>query len=294
MIEETRHGQNRGKTQVGAGRVLLCQQSKSGFAPIVITAALAVAALLAVSVWQIMQKTQVESRATNNFAAYSANPAQGQSPNTASYAGTGESAGTESAMSSNPDGLSQMGSNVFSQLVKTYVALNKSGTYTPALGDTVANNIAANVKAQISYAPISESDLKTDTDTSYKRMLAYRSDLRVAFAPLLLNRENELAIFGRYIETHDKNSLAKLTEAAGRYRSAAENASQVRVPIDAIGYHSAIVNSLLQFAATLEQLVKYADDSMATLALLRSYNNSEKDVYASFNALASYETHKTP
>ena len=123
-------------------------------------------------------------------------------------------------------------------------------------------------------------------------MLAYRADLQIALQPLLSNSEPELEIFGRNIESQDKNDLKRLGEVATNYREAAANMKEVTVPRDALTYHMAVVNSLIEFASTLEAMAKNADDSMATLALLRAYNDGEQAVLTSFDSLARYQRQK--
>ena len=123
-------------------------------------------------------------------------------------------------------------------------------------------------------------------------MALYRSGLTTALAPLLRNNDAELGIFNDYLQTHDAYKLTTLSQFAGRYRQAAALLSAMTVPLDARQYHLAVANSLLRFAATLDALVKNANDPMATLALLRSYNAAEDEVYASFAALTSYQKRK--
>lgn len=285
---ENKHAYRSGCVLLWRGTV----RNEAGFSPIAVTAVISAVALVAVVGWQATRTLQAENAASAiktylNSGRIAATEGQG--------ANVGDSTGGyANATSSVPNVFSNVGNQAFGQLVDTYVALKKSGEYTEAQGDSIASDVASAMRAQVSYTPYTESGLKTDPDTSYKRILTYRSDLREALAPLLLNTGSELDIFGRYLDTHDTNNLKVLEQAAGRYRKAAANAAAVTVPEDALEYHVGIENALLKFAVTLESLIKNADDPMATLALLRTYNDAEKNVFTSFDALASYQKRKIP
>ncbi|MDO8481900.1 MAG: hypothetical protein Q7S75_02355 [bacterium] len=264
----------------------------SGLSSIAATAALSVVALLSVLAWQTYATLSLKNK---SLQAISENSSISGDRTNAEFAGTAQIE-TKSATTSaqDPKDLSHIGSDAFGQLIDTYVGLKQSGAYTPARGEQVANNVASTFDVQVPYAQFRESDIKTDADVSYKRMLAYRSDMRTALLPLLQNTESEFGTFARYVETGDKTNLVQLEASAGRYKRAATNAESVIVPQDATKHHADVVNSLLKFSATLSQMVKYADDSMASLALLRAYNESELDVFTSFNSLASYQKNKIP
>ena len=267
-----------------------------GLSSIASTAVISVAVLLSALVWQITAITnskqesshaiseyQPAGGATNSEAVASDNPGLSQS----------ETATNADIKPYDPNDLSQTGENAFGKLIGTYVALKQSGAYTAAVGERVAEDVADSLNAPVEYTAILESDIKAVSDTSYKRMLQYRSDMRTAYEPLLQNKEPEFAVFARYVETGDKSNLATLSLYAERYKKAASNAKNAVVPKDIVSYHVRIANSLLQFAATLEAMVKYADNSMASLALLRTYNGAEADVLTSFNSLATFQRNKT-
>lgn len=281
------------KRAYDAGRILLWRGASGiTFSPLTITAAFFVLILLAAIGWRATRTIE-----TTNTGAFSGTGTTYGAQNQNAYgASAGDTAivGTAHATSSGPNDFSNVQGDVFGQLFGTYVALKTSGAYTEEKGASVANTIAESTYAPISYPAVASSDIKTDADVSYKRMLAYRSDLQTALAPLLLNSESELGIFNRYVQTRDKHNLAVLGEVAGRYHKTVSLLSALTVPQDALDYHLGITNALLQFAVTLDAMIKNADDPMATLALLRTYNTAEESVYTSFNSLASYEKRKLP
>lgn len=192
------------------------------------------------------------------------------------------------------DPIAMIGPMVMGQLVGQYAGLIDGGTYSESAGTAAAESIARNVRAAITYDTYASVDLKTDADTSYDRMIRYRSDLREAFAPLLKNTESELEMYAKYVETSDPIHLERLSSAAQNYREAARNTARVTVPRDAINYHLSILNAMAQFAATLDAMAKNADDPFSSVALLRNYNSAEESMLVSFDSLKNYYGQKLP
>jgi hypothetical protein len=180
------------------------------------------------------------------------------------------------------------------QLLGAYVQIRQGGAYTPNQGQKAAEALAPYVRAPIEFTSYQTSDIQTDSDISYKRMLAYRSDLRASLAPLLKNTKPEYAIFALYASTKDPKYLSELKSVAENYRDASGATARVIAPSDAVPYHIAILNALQEFAATLDAMATHADDPFASVALLRTYDQAESDVLTSFNALATYYKSKTP
>lgn len=187
-----------------------------------------------------------------------------------------------------PDGVGNIGNNVAEVLLSSYAALEGSGTYTPEAAADIAGNIAASLRASVSYKEFAAADLEIDEDTSYERMLEYRGDLRVALEPLLENPGYELSLFANYIESQDVAYLNQLRETAENYHAAVAQAGAIAVPQDAVAEHVEILNALSEFGTVVERLTIFADDAFATAALLRTYNESEARLFVSFNTLAEY------
>ena len=195
---------------------------------------------------------------------------------------------------SDPDGIGNIAENIAGALIGSYVALADTGSYTPEEGEKIAGSIAESLRASVSYKSYTAADLKTDTDTSYERMLTYRNDLRIALEPLLGNPGYELSIFANYIGTSEAKYLEQLQTAVQNYTKATEAAAKVTVPQDAVSYHVEILNALSEFGATIERMSQHADDAFASAALLRTYNDSESRLMMAFNSLATYYTGKQP
>lgn len=264
---------------------------QGGFVPIVITATLSVVALLAIVGWEV-QKVLQEKQEASLFIAVSSE----KDPIELGNALGGTSAGAEDgAVTAAPTNLvSYIGPAVLDQLLGAYVQMRQDGTYTSSEGQKVAENLATVVKAPVEYRAYETRDLKTDPDTSYKRMLTYRDDLREALAPLLENMQPEYEIFALYASTKDPKYLAELHGAAQNYHDAQTAAVEIVVPRDATAYHIAIVNAMGEFAATLDAMSEHGDDPFAAVALLRTYNEGEMDILTSFNSLTTYYKSKIP
>ena len=186
------------------------------------------------------------------------------------------------------DGLSNIGENVLGTLVGSYITLKDSGIYSQEVGNSVAEVIAEDLRANVTYRIYSASDVTTDPDPSVTRMLSYRSDMRVALEPLLKNRDYELEVFARYVDTNDASHLEELERMAQNYQIAIENTAKIVVPKQAVAYHLAALNALSEFEIVLMRMTQHADDPYAAAALLRAFGNAETNMFLSFDALAGY------
>lgn len=195
---------------------------------------------------------------------------------------------------SDPDGISNIGANVVAALFGAYSLLQESGGLAPAASEMLASDVGANLRANISFTSYAPGDLKTDSDVSYERMLAYRDDMRVALEPLLQNPGYELKIFASYQESGDAAYLRQLRDTAENYETAIANAITVVVPRDAASIHAEALTSLAQFSAVVARLADHADDAFASAALVQTYNTAEARMVSAFDALAQYQKVKTP
>lgn len=269
------------------------------FSLIQAAAALSVVALIGVALWQtystfVQKRPFLSASGTPSSVGELARTPYGGVNWQAPVPGAEANPSSEAYASEDKDGLSNIAENVVGALVGSYTALAETGSYTPAEGEKIAGDIAESLHASVSYKTYSTADLKTDADTSYERMLAYRASLREALEPLLGNPGYELGIFANYIESHDATYLEQLRTTAQNYREAVEKAAAVVVPVDAAPQHVGILNALSEFGATIERLSAHADDAFASAALLRTYQNSEARMMVSFNSLATYYTSKQP
>lgn len=183
---------------------------------------------------------------------------------------------------------------VLGQLIGQYNGLRASGQYSSSTAAAAAASIAPDVYANVPYKTYAATSIKTDPNSSYDRMLAYRTDMQTALAPLLENKQAEYAIYGSYVATGDASYLRALQADANNYTLAATNAAAITVPADIVSTHLTIVNALSRFSATLTMMTTHADDPLASVALLRTYNDAEAAVVNSFDTLAQYERLKTP
>ncbi|MEK7134067.1 MAG: hypothetical protein AAB804_03275 [Patescibacteria group bacterium] len=259
----------------------------SGFSAIGITAAISVFVLVAAFGWEIRQTMQ----GTDTPTPYAESEPE-KNPAITDTA-TIPAMGDTEAIAPSPDGFSSLGIAVVDELITKYASLQDQGLYTEEIGQKVAEKMAATLKPAVSYDPHAVTDILTDTDTSYDRMLQYRSDLRGSLAPLLKNTQPEFEIFAYYVDTKDEKYLTLLKEVAQNYRDAASRTARVIVPHDAVREHVAILNAMEQFAAMLDAMVANAADPFASVALLRTYNQAEADMLLSFKALTVYYKQKS-
>ena len=256
----------------------LPRASSRGFSAIFATAGVSLVVLLVVAVWQIGSALRERGDATSYVA---------------TSAGTETSTTTGNAdVTLSEDGTTPLGAAVLDGVVEEYLSLQEQGIYTEDAGAKAAEKMAQDLIAPLSYRTYTAADISTASDTSYGRMLAYRTDLQVSLAPLLKNTQAEFEIFASYVDTKDTAYLEKLRAAAQNYRAAANATARVVPPTDALTHHLAVLNALEKFAVALDTLAANADDPFASVVVLRSYNQAETNVLTSFASLAKYYREK--
>ena len=200
--------------------------------------------------------------------------------------------GTTSSATTTPseiDPVASLGVAFMQSVVSGYLSLKKYDAYPPGRGELLGKTIASNLRAPAIFTPHGADELTIDADISQERILRYRADMRVATAPMVdLNAEPEFSLFARYIATGDTSWLDALSSVATKYREAETNALAVSVPASATEVHLRAVNALGKYTETLERLVRFANDPIATGALLRTYNDDEREMFLAFDALAKY------
>lgn len=192
-------------------------------------------------------------------------------------------ASTTEATSTTP-----LGDAILGQFVTRYTTLAARGTGSEDLART-ATDIVPRIPAT-SHDP---ALLPADPDTSLARVLTYRSELRDALAPLLNNTEPELDIYAQWIDTGDKKYLDRLDAIANDYEKATAQAKNVRVPADAVHLQAGVLDAMSEFSLALRALARNAEDPIASLTLLRTYNAAEQKMFTAFNALGIYAAQKT-
>ena len=260
--------------------------------PMGLIAALAVCVLLGTAFWKTTSVARNDAQALSYTATSSAPIDEAALQQEMLLLGLATQIDPNANTESDPVAL--IGPLVVAQLAGSYAGLQDSGKISATSLTNSAESIAKNVRAAVTYKTYSVTDIKTDDDTSYEGMLRYRSDLRVAFAPLLLNTVNELELYAAFIESGDRIYLDYLSRASANYHEAIEKTAAVAAPKDAAIYHRDVLNALSAFAAILDSMVTHSTDVLAQAALLRSYNDAEQGVYDSFNALARYYGTKRP
>lgn len=263
---------------------MLCMSRSrdEGFSPIFITAAISVIAVVCVIGWEVGRSISAE---------HSPSPSYSYTSSAQVSASTGTDA---TGISTSTDPLSQIGPSIMNSLATSYVQMQQNGTYSSENAEAAGKSLAPYLTAGVSYPAFTATDISTDSDTSYTRMMKYRADLRTSLAPLLNNTEPEFEIFAYYVDTHDASYLRKLQQVADDFRAAASSTALVVAPADAVNYHVAILNAMEEFAATLDAMATHADDPFASVALLSGYNKAESDMLASFNSLTIYYKSKLP
>lgn len=191
-----------------------------------------------------------------------------------------------------PTTTQSFGESVVDQIIGSYVTLKGQGLYTPELGVEMGKTIASGIRADLSYKQYAASSFNVTQDTSFDRALQYQREIQAALTPVQEKTEPEYVIFATYVETKEPLHLTRLRAAAASYAQAASSTALLTVPADALQAHAMLTNALGRFSAALTALANFADDPVASTALLPSYNEAENDVIEALNALNSYYANK--
>lgn len=276
-----------------------------GTSPIAITAALSVAILIA-AIGSYIGERSMSAHIPASLAAYE--PAERPTyvavadsdgngvpdwQDELVRAGIAERAASSTATTTaETDPVASTGSAVIQTLVSGYLSLTKYDSYTPERGEQLAQTIVANLRAPVIFSPHTTDELTVDTDTSVERIMRYRADMREATALMVdFSAEPEFSLFARFIATGDTAWLDKLSATAKNYREVERAMLAVSTPANAVDVHLRAVNAVGKYTETLERLVRFANDPIATAALIRTYNEDEREFLLAFDALAKYYVH---
>jgi hypothetical protein len=174
------------------------------------------------------------------------------------------------------------------RLISEYASLKQSGAYTNDRGVLIGEKLANSIRQITPFEPRILEDIKSDPDTSYERMISYRSAMQDIFSPLLSLNEAEFVIYGKFVENKDRVALGEFLDIADVYQEVADAAAEIIVPIDAVDQHLDAVNALSFYAEVLRNMVRYSYDSVASFALLRTYAQADQYLITTFNSLSLY------
>lgn len=211
---------------------------------------------------------------------------------TASASGVDDSLNElRSAASSTAKNITPLGASIFAQAIVAFDKATQQASSSDA-GLAAVQDFGAKIKPPVDYRTYAAGDISTVSDTSKDRVLSYRADLRTALEPLLENKEYELDVFAKYVDTKDTKYLQDLRLASQNYKRAIVNTEKVVAPADAASYQAAILTAMSEFSATLDALADNATDPFASSALLRTFTDAQDNMVASFNSIGKYASQK--
>lgn len=200
---------------------------------------------------------------------------------------------TSTGQGTTSDPVASVGDSLAQSLVSGYLSLKEHDAYTPERGEQLANTLVSGFRAPTIFEPHTKSSLTIEADVSKVRISKYRNDMREALSDMVdPNTEPDFSLFARFVATNDRTWLEKLSLSASQYRAAEEKVLKVPVPESAVEVHLRAVNAIGEFAETLERLVRFSSDPLATMALLRTYNDTEREFFLAFDALAEFYVHE--
>lgn len=273
--------------------------SEKGQSPIVVVAGLAGAMLLITIGWRLGNAVERPSTNSLSFERPSTQEVLAARPQIDSSRNWQQELAALGLIGTSTDGTivatttRSIGEMISEDFITGYLALKESGRYTAETAAQVGRSIGENVRAPSQFIVHSESELKKDSDSSTARALSYRADMREALTVLISDAPPEFETFALYIETKNPERLRELEEAADRYQKAESALLSVVVPQEAAQLHLRVINSLGSYADSLRQLIRYANEPLSTIAVLRTYNDAEREMLYAFDALASYYVRKS-
>jgi len=197
------------------------------------------------------------------------------------------------ATATSSDPVAYVGDILATEMLRGYAALKENDAYTVDAARSLGSSLGTNVLPVSTAEHISLADISVDADTSRERVLRYRADMREGTAPLISDSPPEIELFAEFLDTGNREKLRALEAAAARYEKAGANLEAIRVPADAAEYHVRAVNALRDYGNTLERLVLFSEQPLPALALLRTYNEAERELLFAFDVLAQYYVRKS-
>ena len=273
------------------------QSAGRGSSPILVTAALSIAVLFAAVGVQLARKTSPgvfidaqlrEPVSQRTYIAIEDADHNGTPDWQDELARSGVVLATSTSTTSLSDPLTTFTESISQSLYGGYLALKSYDAFTPQNLQGLSAEVAEQVRAPHEFNPYAIGDLTIVEDSSKERILEYRADMRVALAPLVNDEPPEIEYFARYIDSKDPQWLTLLKTASERYIEAEKNMLAVAVPQSAVQEHLRALNSLGAYGSALEYMSREYNDALASMALLRTYNDSEQEMLYAFDALAQY------
>ena len=186
------------------------------------------------------------------------------------------------------EGLPQTATEAIAErLISRYVALKQRDAYDPEKGQALANEIVESLEVSIPFVPHMRDAIKT-VQPSAPQKSAYEKKVRAALAPLRAFTEPDLAIYAHYVQNKDIASLAEVREHGLAYIQAGEKMMKIEPPTDIVDDHIEAANALSYFGATLQKMAERAEDPIAALSLLRTYNQAEQYLGFTIEVLERY------
>ncbi len=177
--------------------------------------------------------------------------------------------------SSTEDGPSITGS-IGARIASQVASLKENGEYTPEKGLAIADAVLNEVSATASFTPYPESSFAPTVPPTADNVRTYSSVMQTALSPLTELPGTDFILFANYLYSGKTDSLDEMRRRATLYSSIARSLILIRAPRDIATDHQRLANGLLYFQSVTTQMTQRADDPLATLALIRAYNEAER------------------
>ncbi|MBP9668784.1 MAG: hypothetical protein KBE09_00655 [Candidatus Pacebacteria bacterium] len=173
------------------------------------------------------------------------------------------------------------------RLISRYVALKQQDAYSEEKGVALAEDLTNSLNIDIPFVPYTRGELTVTAATPSERK-QHEAQVRAMLAPLKAFAEPDIAIYARYVQNKDIAALAEVREHGLAYIKAGEGMMHINPPSDIVDDHLEAANALVYFGATLQKMAERAEDPIAALSLLRTYNQAEQYLGFTIGVLDRY------
>ena len=182
-----------------------------------------------------------------------------------------------------------IGAGAISQLISSYVTLQKQQQYTPQVGQEWGTQIGNTMPPPVINSTVyTQQDFHVIGDISEGARALYQQKLRGALDPLTGITESEMDVLSRYAKENNTQDLQELISIAKDYHAAAANMRLIDVPINALSTHMTLSNALEKFGSTLDAMVGSVADPYASAILLVDHNNAADELQSAFSGIGTY------
>jgi len=137
-----------------------------------------------------------------------------------------------------------------------------------------------------------EGDLIVSNDNSESALRTYANQMGLIQKTYAVpeGEDTELIIFKKALDSHSKETLAKLSPISSRYNSLVRAMLEISVPKNIVPYHIAILNDISTIKQSIDSMRRAFVDPVGALSSVAVYVKTIKQVPTDYQNFAKYYT----